>query len=212
MRLYSFWRSTATYRVRIALNLKGLSYDIVPLHLLRDGGEQRRPVFLAVNPQGRVPTLELDDGRILAQSMAILEWLEETHPDPPLLPRDPLMRATVRRVALTIVADVHPLSNTGVLAYLREKAGFDEERIAEWSRRWIGAGLGAIEELVEGPDFCFGGRPTFADLCVVPQVFNAHRFKLDLSPFPKIRAIDAHCRALPAFARAAPSAQVDAEA
>lgn len=211
MRLFSFWRSTPSYRVRIALNLKGLTYEVVPINILSAGGEHNRPSYVALNPQGRVPALQLDDGTVLAQSMAILEYLEETHPEPALLPKEPLARAMVRRVALTIVADVHPLSNSGVIGYLKGTGNFDDAGIEAWSRKWMTAGLTAIEALVEGPRFCFGDRPSLADLCLIPQVFNAPRFKVDLAPFPKIRAIDAHCRSLPAFARAAPANQPDAE-
>jgi maleylpyruvate isomerase len=214
MRLYSFFRSSAAYRVRIALELKGLAYEIVPIHLLREGGEQLRPDYLARNPQGLVPALEVD-GRVLTQSLAIIEYLEETVPNPALLPDDPFARAKVRAIALAIACEIHPLNNLKVRTYLRDELKAPEPARTAWYRHWVETGLRAIETMVAGPGpaprFCLGGAPTVADVCLVPQVANARRFGCDLSLCPTLVAIDAACRALPAFARAAPENQPDAE-
>lgn len=211
MRLYGYFRSSAAYRVRIGLELKGLAAEVVPVHLRRN--EQHGADFLRKNPQGFVPALE-DGPAVLVQSLAILEYLEETHPQPPLLPADPLGRARVRGIALAIACDVHPLNNLRVLRHLQKEYGLDEPARDAWARRWIEEGFAAIEtmlgEAATGA-FCHGDAPTLADVCLVPQVANAHRVKTDLTPFPIIRRIDAACRALPAFAAAAPENQPDAE-
>jgi maleylpyruvate isomerase len=214
MKLYNFFRSSASYRVRIALNLKGLSYEYIPIHLRRGGGEQYTPAYKEVNPQSLIPALA-DDGRVLTQSLAIVEYLEEKHPNPPLLPKEPADRATVRAMALAIACEVHPLQNLRVLNYLKNTLHHSEEETQAWCRHWIEMGLTALEHMVVAvPDhsnFCCGDTPTIADLCLVPQLYNARRFNCDLSRFPTLVEIDETCRALPAFANAAPEQQADAE-
>ena len=206
MRLYDYFRSSAAYRVRIALNLKGLPYESVPVHLVK--GEQSAPDYLALNPQGRVPALAVD-GTVLVQSSAILEYLEETHPEPPLLPADPVRRARVRSVAALIGCDIHPLNNLAVLRRLKAM-GHEQPAIDKWYRHWVVTGLDAVEAMIEGGPFCFGETPTLADLYLVPQVFNARRFSVPLDRYPKSQAAEAACLALPAFRDAAPEAQPDA--
>ena len=209
MKLYSFFGSSAAFRVRIALGLKGLPYETVPIHLAR--GEHRADAFRGVNPQRRVPALALDDGTVLIQSLAIIEYLDEVHPRPPLLPGDPITRAKARAVAGIIGADIHPLNNSGVLKALREQFGADEAKINAWVAHWILEGFAAVEALIEPGPFAFGRSPTIADICIVPQVYNARRFKVPLDEFPKIAAVDALARELPAFAAAFPEMQRDAE-
>ena len=206
MKLYDYFRSSAAYRVRIALNLKGLAYERHEVHLVRDGGEHLKADYRAINPQARVPALELDDGTILTQSPAILEWIEENHPEPPLLPADPILRARVRAVAAVVACDIHPVNNLAVLKYLRGQLGHDQETVNAWYRHWIEEGFRAIESLVEGRPFCFGDRPTLADVALMPQVYNARRFDVPLDPFPNIARIDAACAAVKAFVDAAPEA------
>jgi maleylacetoacetate isomerase len=214
MKLYNYFRSSASYRVRIALNLKGLSYDYIPIHLRRGGGEQHLPTYKAINPQALLPALEAD-GRVLTQSLAILEYLEERYPDPPLLPQDPTDRATVRSIAMAIACEIHPVQNLRVTSYLKEMLHHNEEEIQTWNRHWITLGLTAVEQTVQAiPNrggFCFGTAPTVADLCLVPQMVNARRFGCDLSMCPTLVQIDATCRMLPAFANAAPEKQPDTE-
>ncbi|MDE1923624.1 MAG: maleylacetoacetate isomerase [Gammaproteobacteria bacterium] len=214
MKLYTYYRSSAAFRVRIALELKGLAWTAVPVHLTRDGGEQRKAEYAARNPQQLVPALE-DDGAMVTQSLAILEYLEETHPQPPLLPADPAGRARVRAIALAIACDIHPLNNLSVLRYLGSTLGVDEERRNVWYRHWIDRGFAAIEQLIErdrpAGAFCHGEKPTIADCLLVPQVFNAHRYQMSLDPYPRIRAVHEACMRLDAFRRAAPEAQADAE-
>ncbi|MGH6776736.1 MAG: maleylacetoacetate isomerase, partial [Bradyrhizobium sp.] len=207
---HGYFRSSAAYRVRIALNLKGLRAEHVPHHLRK--GEQSAPAYLALNPQGLVPTLETDDGAILTQSLAIIEWLDETHPEPPLLPRDAARRAKVRGFALAIACDIHPLQNTKVLARLRQ-LGVGEEHVTEWAAWIIREGFRACEVLIadEPGPFCFGSVPTLADLCLVPQLGNARRFGVDVSAFPRLLKAEAAAKAVPAFADAAPERQSDAE-
>lgn len=211
MKLYTYFRSSAAYRVRIALNLKGVTPEAVPVDLRP--GAHRQPGYLARNPQGLVPALE-DGGAVIAQSLAIIEYLEETRPPPPLLPRSPLDRARVRSLALAIACDIHPLNNLRVLNYLRSPLGHGEPAVDAWYRHWIAEGFRALEEEAKRASgdgrHMFGGEVTLADVCLVPQMFNARRFKCDVEPFPKLRAICAHLEALPAFARAAPDAQPDA--
>lgn len=211
MRLHGYYRSTAAWRVRIALRLKGLPAEPVAVHLRR--GEQRSEAFLRLNPQGLVPTLELDDGGVLTQSLAICEYLDEIHPDPLLLPRDPLRRAQVRAFALAIACDIHPVQNLKVLNRLRA-LGHGEEQVNAWAREVIAEGLAACQALLrgEGPGpFCFGDRPGLADLCLVPQLANARRFGVNLTPLPRLLAVEAACLTLPAFAEAAPERQPDFE-
>jgi maleylacetoacetate isomerase/maleylpyruvate isomerase len=214
MKLYGFFRSSAAYRVRIALNLKGLGYDTVPVHLLRGGGEQFAPAYRGMNPQSLVPVLE-DNGLVLTQSLAIIEYLEETHPRPPLLPATPQERARVRALALAIACDIHPLNNTRVLSYLTGPMGGSSETRNTWYHHWIALGLTALEsQLADKPQtgkFCHGDAPGLADCCLVPQLANARRFKCDVAPYPTLLRIDANCQALDAFRRAAPDQQPDAE-
>ncbi len=211
MKLYTYYRSSAAYRVRIALNLKGIQYESVPVNLLP--GAHRQPEYLGRNPQGLVPALE-DDGAVIGQSLAVIEYLEESHPQPPLLPRSALDRARVRSMALAIACDVHPLNNLRVLNYLRSPLGQDEAAVDTWYRHWIAEGFRGLEEEVRrwsgDGHHMFGTQVTLADVCLVPQMFNARRFKCNIEPFSTLRAICAHLETLPAFARAAPAAQPDA--
>lgn len=209
MKLYSYFRSSASYRVRIALALKGLSFDTIPIHLAK--GKHNDPAFTRVNRQARLPALELDSGDVLTQSLAIIDYLDETHPRPPLLPGDPIGRAQVRAVAQVIASDIHPLGNLGPRNYLLKTLGLEPDTVDAWTRHWIEDGFRAVEEWIAPGPFCFGANPTLADICLIPQVFNARRYKVDLSPFPKIAAVDEAARADPAFAAAAPEAQPDAE-
>jgi maleylpyruvate isomerase len=208
--LHGYWRSSAVYRVRIALNLKGLDYRQVG-HDLRQGA-QRAPAYLQIAPAGLVPTLEVD-GHPLVQSLAIIEWLEERWPEPALLPRGLEDRAIVRAMAATIAADIHPLNNLRVLNYLKSPLGRQQDQIDGWIAHWIIEGFGALETLIErhGGRFAFGDQPSLADCALVPQVFNAERFAIDLAPFPRLRAAVEHARALPAFAAAHPDRQPDAD-
>lgn len=210
MRLYDYWRSSAAYRVRIALNLKGIDAERVPVNL-RQGG-QRTLDYLAKNPQGLVPTLELDDGRRLTQSLAIVEYLDETRPEPPLLPKEPFARAEVRSLALLVACDIHPLNNTRVLQHLEHRLGHGERDVVAWYRHWIAEGLGALEKRLAGAAgrFCHGDSVTLADICLVPQLYNARRYQCDLSPYPTLRRVEAACLALPAFEDARPERQPDA--
>lgn len=209
MRLFGYFRSTASYRVRIALNLKGLPHDMAFVQLR--AGEQRSPDFLARNPQGLVPALEIDGGAVLTQSLAICEYLDEVHPEPAILPADPVERAHVRSFAQAIACDVHPIQNLRVLDRLRG-LGLDEEQVTGWARTVIEDGLDACDRMIAGEAgrFCFGDSVTLADICLVPQLVNARRFGVDLR-WPRLLAIEAACLALPAFARATPEAQADAQ-
>jgi maleylpyruvate isomerase len=210
MRLHGYFRSSASYRVRIALNLKGLTADHLPHHLRK--GEQCAPAYLAINPQGLVPTLENDTGAVLTQSLAIIEWLEETHPTPPLLPKDPLRRAKVRAFAMALACDTHPVQNLKVLARLRQ-LGLPEEQVTGWAAWANREGLTACETLIAGETgpFCFGDAPTMADLCLVPQLANARRFGVELDAFPRLLKAEAAAKNTKAFADAAPERQPDAE-
>jgi maleylpyruvate isomerase len=214
LKLYSYFRSSAAYRVRIALNLKGLAYEYVPIHLVRDGGQQLKPEYRAVNPDGIVPTL-VDGDDVLTQSLAIIEYLEETHPEPPLLPRAPADRAFVRSIALAVACEIHPLDNLRVLKYLKHKVKAPDEVKDAWYAHWVESGFEALEKRLAADKrvgaLCFGDTPTVADLCLVPQVFNARRFKIDLGRFPTIERIADHADTLDAFQRAAPAQQPDAE-
>lgn len=210
MKLYSYFRSSAAYRLRIALNLKGLPYDYQAVNLLQQ--EQKAADYLSMNPQGLVPALELDGGEVLAQSVAILEWLEEVHPQPPLLPRDPLQRARVRSMVNNVCCDIHPLCNSSVIAYLRERCAADEDAVRQWFRTWMHRGFAAIETLLarNATPFAFGDTPGMADVVLVPQVFNARRFAIPLDNFPCLTRVVDHCNTLGAFADAAPERQPDA--
>ena len=213
MKLYDYFRSSAAYRVRIALNLKGLAPERVFIHLRKNA--QRADQYLAVNPQGLVPALVTDDGTILTQSLAIIEYLDETQPTPPLLPAAPIPRARVRSLALAVACDIHPIDNLRVLRYLLHTVGVTEEQKDAWYKYWIDVGLEALElQLSRDPAtgrFCHGDAPTLADICLVPQLANARRVKMDVSPYPTLTRIEAACLALPAFAAAEPSRQPDAE-
>jgi len=210
MKLYDYFRSSAAYRVRIALNLKRLSYDAVPIHLSKDGGRHKTPEYRAINPQMRVPALVLSNGDRLIQSLAIIEYLDETFPDPALLPVEAVERAQVRAVAQIIACDIHPINNSGTLAYLR-KLGHDQAQIDEWYASWILSGFEAIETMIRPGPYAFGSHITIADLCIVPQVFNARRFKVPLDRFPKIAGVYAACDKLAAFDKARSENQPDAE-
>ena len=210
MKIHDYFRSGACYRLRIALNMKGLQVERVVHHLQK--GEQTAPSYLALNPQGLVPALEIGEGQVLTQSLAIIEWLEETHPEPPLLPKDPIRRAKVRAFALAIVADTHPIQNLRVLNRLRSM-GHDEAAVKGWAA-WVNeTGLSSCETIAakeKGP-FCFGEAPTLADICLVPQMVNARRFGVDVSKFPRLLEAEAAAKSLKAFADAAPERQPDAE-
>jgi maleylacetoacetate isomerase len=211
VKLYSFFRSSAAYRVRIALNLKGLAYEMIPIHLTKDGGKHKTAEYRAVNPQMRVPALTLPSGEILVQSLAIIDYLDETYPQPPLLPADPIERAHVRAVAQIIACDIHPLNNLAALQYLKRNLGHDQAAIDTWYTSWIIAGFEAVEAMIAPGPYCFGNQVTVADICLAPQIFNAKRFNIALDRFPKIVAADAACAKLPAFDKARPENQPDAE-
>jgi maleylpyruvate isomerase len=214
MQLYNYFRSSTSYRVRIALNLKGLPYDYAPIHLTRDGGEQFASAYRTIAPEALVPVL-VDGDMTLHQSLAIIEYLDETHPSPPLLPVDPLGRATVRAMALDIACDVHPICNLRVLKYLTDTYDLKKDDTDAWSRHWIGIGFTALEKRLAQSstrgEFCYGDTPTLADIALVPQVFNAKRFNTDMSQYPTIGEIADRCEQLAAFADAAPAKQIDAQ-
>lgn len=218
MQLYGYFRSSASYRVRIALHLKGLNYESVPVHLIKNGGEQFSAEFAAVNPEALVPALvDEHEGQqvALSQSLAIMEYLEEKYPQSPLLPSDIADRASVRALALAIACDIHPINNLRVLKYLSAELGVTEDQKNAWYRHWCELGLAAVERRLVASGkhgrFCFGDTPSIADCCLIPQIFNAQRFQCDLSAMPTIMAINAHCLSLPAFQAAAPASQADAE-
>lgn len=215
MRFFGYFRSSAAYRCRIAFNLKGLNPEFIPVHLVRGGGEQKSDTYRDVNPQMLVPAL-VDGDVTLTQSLAIIEWLDEMHPAPPLLPDDPSLRSKARAFAYAIACDIHPLQNLRVLNVLRAEYGQDQDGVERWCQRWLGEGLAACEALLarepqRGP-FCFGETPGLAEICLVPQLFSARRFKVPLEAMPRLLEIDSACAALPAFADAHPSRQPDAEA
>jgi len=213
MKLYDYFRSSAAYRVRIALNLKGVSPERAFVHLRR--GQQRGDEYLSLNPQGLVPSLVTDDGDVLTQSIAILEWLDETFPAPPILPLDAAGRARVRSLALAVACDIHPLDNTRVLHYLTGTLGITDEQKNGWYKYWIDVGFEALETRLAREagtgNFCHGDAPSVADICLVPQMANARRVEFDFAPYPTLVRVEAACLALPAFAAAAPTRQPDAE-
>jgi maleylacetoacetate isomerase len=209
VKLYSYFRSSAAYRVRIGLNLKNLDYDYLPVNLLQ--GEHKGDAYLGINPQGLVPAMELPDGQVLGQSIALLEWLDETCPEPPLLPGDPLQRARVRSVVNSVACDIHPICNMSVTNYLKIYFDADRDNVLQWYTTWMHRGFSAIEQVLAVNDsrFSFGDQPSLADVVLVPQVYNARRFEVSLAAFPNIRRVVDTCNTLPAFADAAPEAQPD---
>jgi len=211
VKLYSYWRSTAAYRVRIALNLKGLSYETVPVHLLEDGGQQHTPEYTALNPSHLIPTLVLEDGMPLTQSLAIIDYLEALWASPPLLPADPVERAQVQAAAHVMAVDIHPINNLRVVQHLEARFGATRDDSIEWMRHWSAIGFDALQRLLR-PDtpFAFGATPTLADICLVAQYYNARRWGLDLGPYARLSEIEQNCLALDAFAAAAPENQPDA--
>ncbi|WP_193778008.1 maleylacetoacetate isomerase [Psychrobacter sp. FDAARGOS_221] len=211
MKLYGYFRSGTSHRTRIALNLKGLDYEYIAVNLLE--AEHLESEFQAINPQGLVPVLEVDGTR-MTQSPAILEWLEETYPESPLLPQDSKGRARVRALSALIGCDIHPINNRRILVYLRKELGLNEAQVKRWCQRWINDGFSALEKELEQDkergNFCYGNSPTLADCYLIPQVFSARRFEVDLTPYPNIVAIDSHCRSLEPFIKAEPANQIDA--
>jgi maleylacetoacetate isomerase len=211
--LYSYWRSSSSYRVRIALNLKGIDYTQAPIHLVRNGGEQNQPAYREINPLGLVPAL-MHDGQVIVQSLAICEYLEETFPPSPLLPEDQQGRARVRGIVQSIASEIQPMNNLSVMQYLKKEMGQGDEAVEKWYRFWVDRGFAAVETWLNNPgtgDFCHGDTPGLADCFLVPQVYNAERFNCDLEPYPQIMRITSLCRKLPAFQAAAPENQPDTE-
>jgi maleylpyruvate isomerase len=211
VKLYTYFRSSAAYRVRIALNLKGLPYEMVAVHLTKDGGQQHKPEFHAVNPQERVPALELSSGEVLTQSLAIIEYLDDIAPEPPLLPADALERAKVRAIAQMVACDIHPLNNLIALQYLKRALKHEQAEIDAWYHHWVIEGFKAIEAMIAPAPYACGAHVTLADVCLIPQVFNARRLKVPLDQFPKIVAVEMACLKLAAFDKARPEKQPDAE-
>ena len=211
MKLYSYFRSSASYRVRIALNLKAIAYEIIPIHLRKDGGQHRSADYQALNPQMRVPSLKLPTGEVIVQSLAIIGYLNEIYPQPPLLPADPVERAQVRAVSQIIACDIHPLNNLGTLQYLKNTMHQEQPAIDAWYHHWVIAGFEAVEKMIKPGPYAFGSQPGLADICLIPQVNNARLLKVPLQAFPKIVAVDEACLKLPAFDKARPENQPDAE-
>lgn len=212
MKLYGYFRSSAAYRVRIALNLKKIEVQHIPVHLIKDGGQQKLPVYLQRNPQGLVPAIELADGTMITQSIAIIEYLESVYRDHLLIPNDPVLAAKIRAAALIIGCEIHPLNNLRVLNYLKDNLSHSKETVDGWMRHWmLNGGLDAIEALLPGTDFCFGSEPTMADCFLIPQLYNAKRFNISYDDLPKIKRAEKNCEGLGAFQLAHPSLQMDAE-
>jgi len=211
VKLYSYFRSSAAYRVRIALNLKNLPYEMASIHLTKDGGQQFKDDFRAINPQARVPALKLSGGEVLTQSLAIIAYLDEVYPDPPLLPVEALDRARVRAAAQIVACDIHPLNNLCALRYLKRELNQEQPAIDAWYHHWVIEGFTALEKMLSPGPYCFGSHVTLADVCLVPQVFNARRLKVPLDAFPKIVGVEAACLKLAAFDKARPENQPDAE-
>jgi maleylacetoacetate isomerase len=211
VKLYTYFRSSAAYRVRIALNLKGLSYEMLPVHLTRDGGQQHKPEFQKVNAQRRVPALELSSGDVLTQSLAIIEYLDEIEPERPFLPADALERAHVRALAQVVACDIHPLNNLITLQYLKRVLKHEQPEIDAWYHHWVIEGFTALERMLGPGPYAHDAHVTLADICLIPQVFNARRLKVPLDAFPKIVAVEQACLKLPAFDKARPENQPDAE-
>jgi maleylpyruvate isomerase len=211
MKHYTYFRSSAAYRVRIALNLKGLTPEAIPIHLTKDGGKQHSPEYRAINPQRRVPSLTLDNGDVLVQSPAIIEYLDEIHPKPAFLPAAPVERARVRGFAALIACDIHPLNNLAPLQYLKRAMNQEQTAIDTWYRHWVTEGFTALETMIQPGPYCFGANVTLADIYLVPQMYNARRLKTPLDAFPKLVAADAALAKLPAFDKARPENQPDAE-
>ena len=215
MRFHGFFRSGAAWRCRIAFGLKGVSPDFVPVHQRRGGGEQKMPAYKALNPQGLVPTLEVD-GHVLTQSLAIVEWLEETIPEPAFLPKDPLARAEVRAFALAVACDIHPINNLRILNYLKDPLGHDQATVDGWYRHWCAEGLAGLEAIAQSHAgrgrFVFGDTPGMAEICLIPQIGGARRFGVDMAAYPRLVEVEAACNDLAAFADAVPGRQPDAEA
>lgn len=208
--LYSYWRSSAAYRVRIALALKHLPYDTAYVHLVNGGGEQHSAGYKSLNAQGLVPSWQCEEG-VLTQSLAIIEYINDCHPDTPLLPSAPFARAKVRAMAQAIACEIHPINNLRVLKYLRSSVGLDDEAVNHWYQHWVVEGLNALERMVENDGYCYGDTPTLADICLIPQLYNARRFNVDLTAYPKLCRIEANCLQLEAFKQAVPEVQPDAQ-
>jgi maleylpyruvate isomerase len=213
LKLYNYYRSSASFRVRIALNYKNLSYEYLPVHLIREGGEQYKSDFQAINPQSLIPVLQEGD-QIITQSLAILEYLEETHPTPALLPKDPIQRAQIRAFAQAIVSEMHPVNNSRVLNYLKDELKVDEDEKLAWYHHWLQIGFTALEKIIIQNNsglFCFGAQLSFADICLIPQIRNAYRFNFAMDAFPRLMKIYEHCLSLDCFVKAQPEQQPDAE-
>jgi maleylacetoacetate isomerase len=208
MKLYDYFRSTACYRVRLALSLKNIVYEKIEIHLINNNGEQHSPKYQHINPQGLVPSLDIN-GKILTQSLAIIDYLEELFPETPLLPQDPWFKAIIKSLALIIACDMHPLNNLRVLNRLKEQFKANQEQVNDWYHHWLAEGFNAFElqlqRLERSNPVCFGTKPSLADLCLIPQVYNAQRFNFDMSAYPIINQINDYCLTLPAFKNAAPS-------
>lgn len=210
MTLHGYWRSSAAYRIRIAFGLKRIAWLDQPVHLVK--GDQKSEAYMKLNPMGLVPTLELHDGTVLTQSLAILDWLEATDPEPPLWPEDPVERARVTAAGHTIAVDTHPIQNSGVVAYLKSEFGVSQQDAIKWMKHWMNRGFTAFQQMCrQDTPFSFGDQPGFADICLIPQLYNAHRWGLDLTPYPRLVRIERNCLRLPAFREAHPDHQPDAE-